>query len=77
MMRHKTRYPIKKEFFPFNIFTAPVDVKTIRQAQRFMKVPGLLWKDPDLRVETHRIPAYQGGKIELYIIRPKDVSEPI
>lgn len=77
MNRLKTKYPIKKEFFPFNMFTASIDVKTIRQAQRFMGVPGFLWKDPALHVEMREIPAYEGGSIELYLIRPKEVKAPM
>ena len=72
----KMKYPVNKEFFPLYHFTAPVGVRTIRLAQKHMRVPKLLWKDPELDVEMKKIPGYQGGEIEIYILTPKGFSEP-
>lgn len=73
----KSKYPISKEFFPFTHFTAPVDLRSIRAAQKFMKVPDFLWKDPLLDTEVRRIPAYKGGEVELYILTPKEAVLPL
>ena len=70
------KYPISKEFFPFNLFAPPMSKKFVLLAQKYMKTPGLLWKDPELDVQTRRIPDYQGGEIEVYIITPKDLPTP-
>lgn len=70
------KYPISKEFFPFNLFAPPMSKKFVLMAQKYMKTPGLLWKDPDLDVQTRTIPGYQGGEIEVYIITPKDLLSP-
>lgn len=70
------KYPISKEFFPFNLFAPPMSKKFVLMAQKYMKTPGLLWKDPELDVQTRTIPGYQGGEIEVYIITPKDFPTP-
>ena len=67
----KTKYPIKKEYFPFNKFTAPKGKKTILLAQKYMKTPKFLYKDKDLVVENKIIDGYKEEKIEIYIISPK------
>ena len=73
----KTKYPISREFFPFTHFTAPVNLKAIRAAQRFMRVPKFVFRDPLLDVEIRRIPAWKGGKTELYIFTPKGAASPM
>ena len=70
------KYPISKEFFPFNLFAPPMSKKFVLMAQKYMKTPWLLWKDPELDVQTRTIPGYQGGEIEVYIISPKDLPAP-
>ena len=70
------KYPISKEFFPFNLFAPPMSKKFVLMAQKYMKTPGLLWKDPELDVQTRTLPGYQGGEIECYIITPKDLPTP-
>ena len=45
-------------------------------AQKHMKTPKLLWKDPELDVQTFKIPGYQGGEIEAFVISPKDMPAP-
>jgi len=72
----KTKYPISKEFFPFNKFAPPMSRKFVLLAQKHMKTPKLLWQDPELDVQTRRIPGYQGGEIEVFIISPKDLPAP-
>lgn len=71
----KNRYPISREFFPFNLFTPPMSPGFVRLAQKGMKTPRLLWQDPDVRVETRRIPV-TGGEIEAYVLTPNGIADP-
>lgn len=72
----KTKYPISKEFFPFNRFTPPISPRFVALAQKHMKTPGFLWKDPELEVQKRTIPGYQGGEIELFLLSPKGIAAP-
>ncbi len=72
----KTKYPINKEFFPFNKFTPPMSQWFVSLAQKGMKVPSFLWKDPALDVQSRKIPGYQGGEIEVFILSPKGIETP-
>ncbi len=70
------KYPISKEFFPFNLFAPPMSKRFVMLAQKYMKTPKQLWKDPELDVQTRMIPGYQGGRIEVCIITPRDLPTP-
>jgi len=72
----KTKYPIRREFFPFNKFAPPMSRRFVLLAQKFMKTPKLLFRDPELDVQVRRIPGYQGGEIEVFIISPMDLPAP-
>lgn len=68
------KYPINREFFPLTLFTPPTGRWTIHMAQKYMKVPGFIWKDPDITAESRKIPGYENGEIELLILTPKNIS---
>ena len=68
----KQKYPVNKEFFPYYLFAAPINRPVIRLSQKLMKVPGFLYKDPELEVVIRKIPAWQNGEIELIVLSPKD-----
>lgn len=70
------KYPISNEFFPFNKFTPPMSRTFALLAQKGMKTPGFLWKDPLLQVQSYRIPGYQGGEVEVLLLSPKGIGEP-
>ncbi len=72
----KKKYPISKEFFPFNMFAPPMSRRFVLLAQKHMKTPRFLWKDPQLDVKSLRIPGYQGGEIEVLLLTPKGIEEP-
>jgi len=72
----KTKYPISKEFFPFNLFAPPMSRSFVLLAQKFMKTPKLLWQDPELVIQTLSISGYQGGEIELFVITPRNLPTP-
>ncbi|MBP3646714.1 MAG: alpha/beta hydrolase [Clostridia bacterium] len=69
----RTKYPISKEFFPFNKFSPPMSRNFVLLAQKFMKTPKLLFQDPELDVQARMIPGYQDGEIEIFIISPKNL----
>ena len=71
-----TKYPISKEFFPFNLFAPPMGKRFVLLAQKYMKTPKWLWKDPALDVQARIIPGYQGGEIEIFVITPRDLPTP-
>ena len=70
----KKRYPIKSEFFPFNRFTPPISEAFVRMAQKGMKTPKFIYKDPEIHTRRQQIPAYRDGQIELYVFTPKNIK---
>ncbi len=72
----KTKYPISKEFFPFNKFAPPISRRFVLLAQKGMNTPKFLWKDMQLDVQSRMIPGYLGAEIEVFILSPKGLSEP-
>ena len=69
------KYPISKEFFPFNLFAPPMSRRFVLLAQKGMKTPKFLWKDPQLDVQSRQIPGYQGGRIEVLVLTPKGLGK--
>ena len=72
----KGKYPISREYLPFSLFTPSVSREFVLQAQKYMKVPGFLWKDKEIEVTGRKIEGYQGGAVELLIMTPKGLSSP-
>ncbi len=72
----KTKYPINREFFPYDKFTPPVSKGFVRLAQKGMKTPGFIFRDPAVETRLQKIPSFQDGQIELYIITPKETQKP-
>ena len=72
----RQKYPISREFFPFNLLHVSITPRIIDLSQKWMKAPGFLWKDPELETKTVHIPAYKDGTIEAYVISPKNIAEP-
>lgn len=71
----KTKYPISREFFPFNMFAPPMSRRFVLLAQKHMKTPKFLWRDKALSVESRMIPGYRGERIELLILTPKGLEK--
>ena len=71
----KAKYSIKREFFPFTLFTPPMNPRMIAMSQK-MGMPGFVGRDPDLDVRTVEIPGYQGGAVTLHILTPKALQAP-
>lgn len=72
----KTKYPIKREFFPYSKFTPSVSRRFVSLAQKSMKTPGFIFKDPEVAVRKRRISSYRNGEIELLILTPKGIETP-
>lgn len=72
----KTKYPINREFFPYNIITPPVNEAVIRLSQKVMKTPRFIYKDPAVETRLMKIPAYLNGQIEIYVFTPKGIQKP-
>lgn len=73
----KAKYAISKEFAPWDRFTAPVNRPMIFLARRFMRVPGSLFRDKELRVTRHKVFGYKGGALETLMIVPKGIPSPM
>lgn len=72
----RTKYPINKEFFPLTRFTPPINRFSIQLSRKAFRVPKFLRKDPALKIQTLKIPAYREGEIELLVLTPKGIEEP-
>lgn len=69
------KYPISREFFPFNMFAPPMSPGFVRLAQWGMKEPAFFRRDPALEVHTHSIPV-DGGTITVDMISPVGLACP-
>lgn len=49
------KYPINREFFPWNRFAPPISEKFLAISVPYMKPPKRLWRDKELNVTTHEI----------------------
>lgn len=70
-----SKYPIKKEFFPFNHFTPPISKGFLKIAVPFMKAPRFIYKDKALSVSRHEVKSYDGENIECFMFSPKTEKE--
>lgn len=70
------KYPIKREFFPYSVFKPPMSRTAFKYANRFLKVPGFLFKDPELDVRKIRISGEKNGEIEILLLTPKGTQTP-
>ena len=65
------KYPISREFFPWNLFAPPISEKFLDMSVPHMKPPKSLWRDKELDVTTHEIECCDGGKITCFLLSPK------
>ncbi len=70
-----SKYPIKKEFFPFSHFTPPISEKFLAMAVPHMKTPKSIYKDKELDVCRYEVESYDGEKIECFLMSPKRIKE--
>lgn len=69
------KYPISREFFPWNLFAPPISEKFLAMAVPHMKPPKSLWRDSELNVTTHKIISYDGAYITCFVISPQNLPE--
>ena len=70
------KYKISREFFPFSHFTPPIGRRFLKLAVPFMKVPGFLFKDPDIQVSRHSIKSFDGAAVECFLLSPEGAIDP-
>lgn len=71
----KKKYPIGREFFPWNLFAPPISEKFLALAVPHMKPPRFLWKDPELDVTSYEVRSYDGACIPCFVITPKRLDK--
>lgn len=69
------KFPISREFFPWNLFAPPISEKFLAMSVPHMKPPKFLWKDRELNVTTHEIISYDGERITCFVLSPKSLPE--
>lgn len=69
------KYPIKREFFPWNLFAPPINQKFLAMSVPHMRPPKFLWRDKELDVTTHGIISYDGERITCFVLSPKCLPE--
>ncbi len=69
-----SKYPIKKEFFPFSHFTPPISEKFLAMSVSHMKTPKYIYKDKELNVSRHEVASYDGERIECFLMSPKSID---
>jgi len=70
-----SKYPIKKEFFPFTLMTPPIkNPESAGKMGEMMKPPKWLWKDKDISVRRENIGGYKGEPIEVFVMEPKHIK---
>ncbi len=71
----KKKYPIGREFFPWNLFAPPISEKFLAVAVPHMKPPGFLRNDPELDVSAHEVRSSDGDCINCFVISPKQSDQ--
>ena len=69
------KYPINREFFPWNLFAPPISEKFLAMAVPHMKPPRFLWRDRELDVATHEVVCHDGETIICFVLSPKNLPE--
>ena len=67
------KYPISREFFPWNLFAPPISEKFLALAVPHMKPPKALWRDKALKITTRKVESYNGEMITCFVMSPKNL----
>lgn len=67
------RYPIRRELFPYSIFTPPISKGFLKLAVPHMSVPGKFLNARDVTVSKHTAGSYDGAPIEYFVITPDNI----
>lgn len=69
------KYPIKKEFFPFNRFKPPINERFLRVAVPHMKTPKFIYKDKALSTREYEVQTQDNAKIQCLLFSPKGIED--
>lgn len=70
-----SKYPIKKEFFPFNLLIPPIkSPESAGKMGEMMKPPRWIWRDKDIAVRRETFKGYNGDSIEIFVMEPKHIK---
>ncbi len=70
-----SKYPIKKEFFPFTLLKPPIkNPESAGKMGEMMKPPKWLWKDKEISVRREKIAGFKGEPIEVFVMEPRDIK---
>lgn len=69
------KYPIKGEFFPWNLFAPPISEEFLAMSVPHMKPPKFLWQDRELEVTSHEITGSDGEVFPCFVISPRNLGE--
>ena len=67
------KYPISREFLPWNLFAPPISEKFLALAVPHMKPPKALWRDKALNITTREVESYDGEMITCFVMSPKNL----
>lgn len=68
------RYPINREFFPFNRFVPPISEKFLKICAPYMRAPGKFFRDRDASVRKRTAKSYDGVPVDYYVITPNNIG---
>ena len=69
------KYPIHREFFPWNLFAPPISEQFLAMAVPHMKPPKFLWRDREVVVTTQQVACPDGEKITCFVLSPKNLTK--
>lgn len=69
------KYPIHREFFPWNLFAPPISEQFLAMAVPHMKPPKFLWRDREVVVTTQQVACPDGEKITYFVLSPKNLTK--
>ena len=68
------KYPISREFFPFNLFTPPINEKFLKIAAANMSVPKSFLNAKGAKVTKHAVSGYDGASVDYFVITPDGIQ---
>lgn len=69
----KRKYPISKEYFPFNKFTAPSNRFVIALARLFLKPPLFFLHNKKVLCDVIKIKGFTNENFKIYVLTPKEL----
>lgn len=67
------RYPISREFFPFNHFVPPISEKFLKICAPCMHAPVKFFRDRDASVRKYTAKSYDGAPVDYYVVTPGNI----